>query len=83
MLDATRKALRYTVNHGDEDAALAEVAAAERVIEAAAQIQVVSPWDLEGHNLLAALRDLAALTEQACICGEINARHCPVHGNPA
>ncbi len=64
MLDATRKALDYggdyMPNSRERNAALAEVAAAERVIKAAQQVGVDDPIldDLE-----AALRDLAALKD--------------------
>ncbi len=61
MLDATRKALVRRCTDGRRAAALAEVAAAERVLEAAERLIKNNAYPDE---LAAALRDLAALKEQ-------------------
>ena len=68
-LDATRKALDYrgVANARVRDAAYAEVAAAERVLEAARFAYRAMGGKEEGDSwvaISAALRDLAALKEQ-------------------
>ncbi len=68
MLDATRRVLEVEIGDDRSQTALAEVAAAERVLEAARTIAGLyrdplteNDWGTPIGNLRDALRDLAAL----------------------